>query len=133
MDKCIHTDTHTFVPGGASGKESTCQCRRHNKCKFDPWVRDDPLEEEMATHSSILAWETPWTGEPGRLQSIGSQSWTRLWRLIMNIYISYLPLYLYVSGCHAYPNTLGYQDAYFPSLHCSLESRSFYLRSIRCF
>ena len=33
----------------------------------------DPLEEEMATHSSILAWETPWTQEPGGLQSMGSQ------------------------------------------------------------
>ena len=36
----------------------------------------DPLEEGMATHSSILAWRTPWTEEPGGLQSIGSQSWT---------------------------------------------------------
>ena len=34
---------------------------------------DDPLEEEMATHSSILAWRIPWTGEPGGLQSIESQ------------------------------------------------------------
>ena len=34
--------------------------------------QDDPLEEEMATHSSILAWEIPWTEEPGRLQSTGS-------------------------------------------------------------
>jgi len=35
---------------------------------------EDPLEEEMATHSSILAWKTPWTEEPGRLlQSIGSK------------------------------------------------------------
>ena len=33
----------------------------------------DPLEKEMATHSSILAWEIPWTDEPGRLQSVGSQ------------------------------------------------------------
>ena len=33
-----------------------------------------PLEEEMATHSSILAWKIPWTEEPGELQSIGSQS-----------------------------------------------------------
>ena len=32
---------------------------------------EDPLEEEMGTHSSILAWETPWTGEPGGLQSMG--------------------------------------------------------------
>ena len=34
---------------------------------------EDPLEKEKATHSSILAWRIPWTGEPGRLQSIGSQ------------------------------------------------------------
>ena len=33
----------------------------------------DPLEKEMATHSSVLAWEMPWTEEPGRLQSMGSQ------------------------------------------------------------
>ena len=35
--------------------------------------REDPLEEEMATHSGILAWEIPWTEEPGGLQSVGSQ------------------------------------------------------------
>ena len=34
---------------------------------------EDPREEEMATHSIILAWEIPWTEEPGRLQSMGSQ------------------------------------------------------------
>ena len=41
------------------------------------WVRflgqEDPLEKEMATHSSILAWEISWTKEPGKLQSMGSQ------------------------------------------------------------
>ena len=41
------------------------------------WVRSldskDPLQEGMATHSSILAWRIPWTEEPGRLQSMGSQ------------------------------------------------------------
>ena len=35
--------------------------------------REDPLEEEMTTHSSILAWRIPWTEEPGGLQSIESQ------------------------------------------------------------
>ena len=35
--------------------------------------REDPLEEEMAIHSSIIAWKIPWTEEPGRLQSMGSQ------------------------------------------------------------
>ena len=41
------------------------------------WVRsldqEDPLEKEMATHSSILAWTIPWTEEPSRLQNTGSQ------------------------------------------------------------
>ena len=35
---------------------------------------EDPLEKGMATHFSILAWSIPWTEEPGRLQSVGSQS-----------------------------------------------------------
>ena len=35
--------------------------------------KEDPLEKEMATHSSILAWKIPWMEEPGRLQSMGSQ------------------------------------------------------------
>ena len=35
----------------------------------------DPLEKEVATHSSILAWKIPWTEEPGGLQSMGLQSW----------------------------------------------------------
>ena len=43
----------------------------------ETWVRslvwEDPLEKEMATHSSILAWKIPWTEEPGGLQSIGLQ------------------------------------------------------------
>ena len=43
----------------------------------ETWVRslgwEDPLEKEMATHSSVLAWKIPWTEKPGRLQSMGSQ------------------------------------------------------------
>ena len=35
--------------------------------------REDPLKKEMVTHSSLLAWEIPWTEEPGGLQSVGSQ------------------------------------------------------------
>ena len=49
------------------------------------WVRslggEDPLEKDMATHSSILAWRTQWAEEPGGLQSLRSQSQTRLIRL----------------------------------------------------
>ena len=43
----------------------------------ETWVQslgqEDPLEKEMATHSSILAWRNPWTEEPGGLQSMGPQ------------------------------------------------------------
>ena len=43
----------------------------------ETWVQslgwEDLLEKEMATHSSVLAWKIPWTEEPGRLQSMGSQ------------------------------------------------------------
>ena len=40
------------------------ESKRHG---FNPWVEKIPLEEEMATHSSILAWKTPWTEEPDGL------------------------------------------------------------------
>ena len=40
--------------------------------------QEDPLEKKMATHSSILVWRIPWSEEPGRLQSMGLQSQTRL-------------------------------------------------------
>ena len=41
--------------------------------------QEDPLEEGMSTHSSILVWRIPWTEEPGRLQSMGSQRVRRDW------------------------------------------------------
>ena len=41
--------------------------------RLQPLGREDPLEEGVATHSSILAWRIPWTEEPGGLQSTGSQ------------------------------------------------------------
>ena len=43
------------LTGGAGGKEPECQCRRCKRRGFHPWVRKIPLEEGMATHSSILA------------------------------------------------------------------------------
>ena len=49
---CLHCE----LPRWLSGEESACQGRR---CRFDPWVGKDPLEEEVATHSSILAWRIP--------------------------------------------------------------------------
>ena len=55
---------------------------KHLPAVQETWGRspgqEDPLEKEMATHSSTLAWKIPWTEKPGRLQSMGSQSRTRL-------------------------------------------------------
>ena len=48
----------TRLPRWLSGK-ATCQCRRGKRRRFNPWVRKIPLEEEMATHFRILAWEIP--------------------------------------------------------------------------
>ena len=56
--------------------------------------QEDPLEEEMATHSSILSWRIPWTEEPGRLQSMGSQRvghWTQLSNFISFFLFGLLP------------------------------------------
>ena len=51
----------------------------------ETWVRvldwEDPLEKEMTTHSSILAWKIPWTEEPGRLQTVGLQELNTTYRL----------------------------------------------------
>ena len=55
---------HFHFHYGLSGKESPSQRKRH---RFNLWVGKIPLEKEMATHSSILAWRIPWTEEPGGL------------------------------------------------------------------
>ena len=48
-------------PGATNGKEPACQCRRH-ETRVQSLVQENPLEKEMATHSSILAWEIPMVG-----------------------------------------------------------------------
>ena len=57
----------------------------------DTWVRslgwEDSLEKEMATHSSTLAWKIPWTEEPGRLQSVGSQRMGQDWVTSLSKYL----------------------------------------------
>ena len=59
-------------PSGPEGKNSSASAGDANL--IPDW--EDPLEEEMATHSSILAWSIPGTEQPGGLQYMGSQSWT---------------------------------------------------------
>ena len=59
---------------------------------------EDPLEKEMATHSRILAWEIPWTEEPGRLQSTGSQRVGHDWAIKTTTQISFNCNLWFVSG-----------------------------------
>ena len=57
------------------GKQSACQCER---TQVPSLGREDPLEEGMITHSTILVWRISWTEDPGRIQSMGSQRVGRL-------------------------------------------------------
>ena len=59
-------------PGGASGNEPACQCKRQTRCGVRVLGQEDPLEEGMATYSRILAWRMAWTEEPGELLPTGS-------------------------------------------------------------
>ena len=63
------TVTQFCFPGGSDGKESACNV---GDSGLFPAL-EDPPERRMATHPSTLAWRIPWTEEPGRLQSMGSQ------------------------------------------------------------
>ena len=67
MNKYLLNKDEGF-PGGSGVKSSPAM--QEMQIQFLRW--EDPLEEEMATHSNILAWEIPWTKEPGRLQSTGA-------------------------------------------------------------
>ena len=65
---------------------------KHLPAMQETWVRslgwEDPLEKEMATHSSIPSWRIPWTEEPGRLQSMGSQRVRHNWVTSLSLRVS---------------------------------------------
>ena len=61
-------DLHYLFPGGSDGKASACKAG--DLGSIPGW--EDPLEKEMATHSSVLAWRIPGMAEPGGLPSMGS-------------------------------------------------------------
>ena len=75
---CFHLNPVIFkfgFPGGAVVKNAPASTR-DRRCGLDPWVgKIDPLEEEVATHSSILSWRIPWTEEP--VHGV-TNSWTQL-------------------------------------------------------
>ena len=82
--KVIDTDTDTDADADVDihidRASLVAQKVKHLLAMWETHVRslgwEDPLEKEMTTHSSILAWRIPWTEEPGRLQSMEPQSWT---------------------------------------------------------
>ena len=60
-------------PGGASGQEPACQCRRHNRCRFNPWVRKIFWRRKWQPTPVFLPRESPWTKELGGPKSTDSQ------------------------------------------------------------
>ena len=68
----LYISSQMSFPGGASGKEPACKCRRHKRCSV-PGLGRSLWGGGMVTYSSIFTWRIPWTEEPGRLQPIGSQ------------------------------------------------------------
>ena len=74
---CVVISSHKCCTAFPLWASLVAQRLKHLPAMRETWVRsldrEDPLEKEMATHSSILAWRIPWTEKPGRLQSTGSQ------------------------------------------------------------
>ena len=71
-DQKIHHKTFS-VPVSETAFRICLPTQETQEMRIRSLCREDPLEEEMATHSSVLAWEIPWTEEPGGLQSFGLQ------------------------------------------------------------
>ena len=65
--------TYMYFPGGTTGKEPACQFRIHKRCGFDPWVRKTPWRRKWQPTPVFFPGESPWTEEPGGLQSMGLQ------------------------------------------------------------
>ena len=79
-------------PGGSDGKESACNTGGARDWASIPGLGRSP-GEGMASHSSILAWRSPWTEEPGGLQSMGSQRVRHNWATIISFtFIPFVPL-----------------------------------------
>ena len=69
---------HWAFPDHARGKKPPGQCESCGRHRFVPWVRKTPWRRAWQPTPVFLPGESPWTEEPGGLQSTGSQSWTRM-------------------------------------------------------
>ena len=85
-------DTASFLHGGQEDPEPSLVAQTVKRLpamqetRAQSLGREDPLEREMAPHSSILAWKMPWTEEPGRLQSMGSQRVGHDWATSLSLF-----------------------------------------------
>ena len=96
--KLLHTCTHHTVAQRLKGLPARWETR------VQSLGQEDPLEKEMATHSSILAWRIPWTEKPDRLQSTGSQSQTRLSKFTFTSHASKVMLKILQARLQQYMN-----------------------------
>ena len=89
---CVYVCTHILdIPGGSDGK---IICLQHGRPGFNPCVEpEDPLEKEMATHSSTLAWKIPWMEKIGRLQSMASQRVRHDWVTSLSLSYTYIEIH----------------------------------------
>ena len=69
----FYEELERIRPGGSVVKNQPVRQRRMQEMEVHSLGREDPLEKEMATHSSIIAWKIQWTEKPGGLQFMGSQ------------------------------------------------------------
>ena len=72
-------------PGGDSGKKSTCQCRKHKRCWFDPWVGAIPWRRKWQLTPVFLPGKIPWTEEPSGLQFQGGHKDSDMTKLLSTL------------------------------------------------
>ena len=104
-------------PGGTSGKESACQCGRHKRCKFNPWVGKIPWRRAWQPLPVFLP-VYPWTEEPGGLQPMGSHRVGHDWSNFAHTLNLKVNSHLFTWGLLLFFNCLGGKRHFVhPSIH----------------
>ena len=82
---------HTWCfHGSISSKEPPCQCRRHKRCRFYPWIRKIPWRRAWQSTLSILAWKIPWTEFSGELHTVHRVTKSPTWLKRLSTHSTYL-------------------------------------------
>ena len=99
---------------GSVVKKSTCQCKRHRRHEFDPWVRKIPWRRKWQPATLFFAWQIPRTEEPGVPQSRGSQRTAHSWACP---HAATIPISEWQRE-RLRPCPLVYRDSHFKSYNC---------------